>query len=101
MDVSFNCSVVSSPQFSHVTWKHGINIVDTRGGDDKYTVVSDTRQNTTPGTEGMETVSTLTIHELNGFDSNTVECFAEYLASPVEVLAEVRTEVILSVLGEY
>lgn len=95
--VSFNCSVVSSPEFSHIRWRHGNNIVDTRNSGVKYTVVLDTRLNTTPGMEGMETLSTLTIHDVDGYDSNTVECFVNSVA----VQAPLSAEVILSVLGKY
>lgn len=93
---SFNCSTVSSPNSAIISWKHGEdNIIVSNTT--KYTL-SMPRTNLT--SEGVVVFSVLTIHDLNGFDSGTVECRAEYIEREMSVVME-TAKTTLSVLGMY
>ena len=94
-DVTFRCSVLSSPEASHINWIHRNSVVQRE--DNNYNINTITHV----GEEGgMITDSTLTIFNVTGFDSSFVECLTEYFADRVAtVTASDRRETVLGVLG--
>ena len=96
VDVSFRCSVISSPLASHINWAHQERVVREEDTDN-YSVSTFTQSE---NNRGMVTTSTLTIFNVTGFDSSLVECIASYFGDGPSTIAarEVRTTT-LGVLG--
>ena len=93
-NVTFTCAVISSPLSSTISWRNGSVIMN------RFDVRLDISQSLSQVKGGIRISSSLTIINVDGFDSNTVKCVSEYSVDMTTIISTIRSEAILSVLGE-
>ena len=95
--VTFNCSILSSPERSSLQWLQNGQLIDPTSGI-RYIITSSSQQNTNQEQGGVVSTSSLTIGDVDGYNSGSVECLVTYLSGETDVM--VSAEAVLSVLGE-
>lgn len=96
-NVTFKCSVLSSPRHPYITWRHNERVAE---DGDKYDISTRSMPNNNREVGGMVSNSVLTVKNLEGFDSGIVECVARYISEQMEVIATETAQASLAVLSE-
>ena len=94
MAINFTCATISSPRHTVINWQHNGASIDSGG---RYVIGSD-RSGIQAGS--VVTVSTLTIDNVNGFDSGLVECMVTYSNADDTETVSISSETVLGVLGK-
>ncbi len=92
--MTFTCVAISSPSFTIINWLHRGRLID---NGDRYNISSAGNRREAGA---AVSVSTLSIDDVNGFDSGPVECRATYSYADNSQSTFIASETVLGVLGK-